>query len=239
MYKYHKNIVNPEKNRLYREEDYEKLPDATPPEIQRTNLLSVVLQLKALGIDNILRFNFPNPPPARNLLSALELLFALHAIDERGELIHPHGATMAEFALDPLYSKVLLVSGIFYNKKKPKILNNCFSKSIIGFSGEYGCSEEILSIISMLQVENVFTKPSSGQASIRARIQKRNFEVEEGDLITLLNVFTGFINNNMAKDYSHRNFINYKAMKRVVDIRHHIGKMMKKYNIPMIKTSKY
>lgn len=99
--------------RLYTEEEYEKLSQSTPPEMQRTNLTSVVLQLKALGIDNVLRFNFPTAPPAKNLLSALELLYALHAIDDNGALTEPHGATMAEFALDPLYSKMLLASGKF------------------------------------------------------------------------------------------------------------------------------
>lgn len=97
--------------RLYTENEFEKLAQSTPPEMQRTNLTSVVLQLKALGIDNVLRFNFPTPPPAKNLLSALELLYALHAIDDNGALTEPHGATMAEFALDPLYSKMLLASG--------------------------------------------------------------------------------------------------------------------------------
>lgn len=199
---------------MYREEDYDNLAITTPPEIQRTNLLSVVLQLKALGIDNVLRFNFPSPPPAKNLLSALELLYALHAIDDNGELTYLHGTTMAEFALEPLYSKILLASG------------------------EFGCSEEVLTIVSMLQVENVFTKPAGGQASIKARVQKRNFEVEEGDLITLLNVYTGFMGSHMAKDYCHRHFLNYKALKRVVEIRFHIEKMMKKYNIPMLSSSK-
>lgn len=97
--------------RLYTEKDFEKLAESTPPEMQRTNLLSVVLQLKALGIDNVLRFNFPSPPPAKNLLSSLELLYALYAIDDNGALTEPHGASMAEFALDPLYAKVLLSSG--------------------------------------------------------------------------------------------------------------------------------
>lgn len=105
--------------------------------------------------------------------------------------------------------------------------------------GEYGCSEEILTIVSMLQVENVYSKPASGQASIKARVQKRNFEVEEGDLITLLNVYTGFMSNNMSKDFCHRNFLNYKAMKRVIEIRHHIGRMLKKYNVPLLSCSMF
>ena len=63
--------------RLYTEEDFGNLPDQTPPEMRRTDLASTVLHLKALGIDNILRFNFPSPPPAKNLLAALETLYAL------------------------------------------------------------------------------------------------------------------------------------------------------------------
>lgn len=63
--------------RLYTEESYNKLPDQIPPEIQRSDLASTVLYLKALGIDNIIRFDFPSKPPPKNLLSALELLLAL------------------------------------------------------------------------------------------------------------------------------------------------------------------
>ncbi|XP_076311319.1 putative ATP-dependent RNA helicase DHX35 isoform X2 [Tachypleus tridentatus] len=63
--------------RLCTEEDYLKLPAQTCPVIQRSSLASVILQLKALGIENILRFNFPAAPPAKNVINALELLYAL------------------------------------------------------------------------------------------------------------------------------------------------------------------
>lgn len=63
--------------RFYTEDAFEKLPEQTPPELQRSDLCSSVLYLKALGIDNILRFPFPSPPPANNLLAALETLYAL------------------------------------------------------------------------------------------------------------------------------------------------------------------
>lgn len=65
-------------NRLYTEDDFEKLATFTPPEVQRSNLSPAVLQLKALGIDDVIHFDFPNPPPARHLAAALELLFALN-----------------------------------------------------------------------------------------------------------------------------------------------------------------
>lgn len=88
----------------------------------------------------------------------------------------------------------------------------------------------------MLQVENVYIKPASGQASIKARVQKRNFEVEEGDLITLLNVFNGFMSSNMGKDFCHRNFINHNVMKRVIEIRQRLKNMMKKYSVPIMSS---
>ncbi|XP_063910210.1 probable ATP-dependent RNA helicase DHX35 isoform X2 [Zophobas morio] len=196
--------------RLYPEDYLPKLADSTPPEIIRTKLTYAVLQLKALGISNILKFKFPSPPPVQNLRSALEILYALGAIDINGELTKPLGFHMAEFALDPLYSKVLLSSG------------------------DFGCSEEILTIISMLQVETVFTKPSSGSFAVKARIQKRLFEVEEGDLITYLNVFNGFISSEMSQGFCHKNFINYKSMRRVVEIRSRLEKMLKNYDVPIV-----
>lgn len=63
--------------RLYTEEAYGKLVAQIPPEMRRSDLSTTVLYLKALGIDNVLRFDFPSKPPAKNLLAALELLLAL------------------------------------------------------------------------------------------------------------------------------------------------------------------
>lgn len=86
----------------------------------------------------------------------------------------------------------------------------------------------------MLQVETIFTKPSSGNFSIKARIQKRLFEVEEGDLITYLNVYNAFVNSDMSREFCHKNFINYKSMKRVVEVRNRLEKMMVNYDIPLV-----
>lgn len=63
--------------RLYTEEDFMKLPTNSVPEIQRTSLAPVILQLKALGIDNIVRFDFMSPPPTNIMIRALEVLFLL------------------------------------------------------------------------------------------------------------------------------------------------------------------
>ncbi|XP_050312821.1 probable ATP-dependent RNA helicase DHX35 [Anthonomus grandis grandis] len=193
--------------RLYTEEWYHKMSLDTPPEMVRGNLTYAVLQLKAMGVDNVLKFKFPSSPPIENLKSALEILYALDAIDINSELTSPLGFHMAEFALDPLYSKILLSSR------------------------EFGCVDQVLTIISMLQVENIFTSPSTGNMIIKARIQKRLFEVEQGDLITYLNIFNAFIQSDMSRGYCHKNFLNYNSLKRVVEIRNNLEKTLWNYNI--------
>nr|XP_050855532.1 probable ATP-dependent RNA helicase DHX35 [Vespula vulgaris]XP_050855534.1 probable ATP-dependent RNA helicase DHX35 [Vespula vulgaris]XP_050855535.1 probable ATP-dependent RNA helicase DHX35 [Vespula vulgaris] len=194
--------------RLYTEEAYNELPEATPPEMQRSDLAPAILQLKALGIDNVLRFNFPSAPPSKNLIAGMELLYALGAIDNDGELTTPLGMTMAEMPLEPTFGKCLIVSG------------------------QMGCSEEIASIIAMLQVQNVFIRPGGGQAIAKARVAHRKFEVEEGDLLTLLNVYAAY-EKNKTPSWCQKNFLNNKALRRASEIRGQICRMLKKLDIPL------
>jgi ATP-dependent RNA helicase DHX8/PRP22 len=72
----------------------------TVPEIQRTNLASTVLILKAMGINDLINFDFMDPPPIATLVSALETLYNLESLDEEG-LLTKLGRLMAEFPLDP------------------------------------------------------------------------------------------------------------------------------------------
>ncbi|XP_014102269.2 probable ATP-dependent RNA helicase DHX35 [Bactrocera oleae] len=196
--------------RLYTEEDFEKLPDRFPPEIRRCELSAMILNLKALGISNILKFNFPSPPPAKNVLAALETLHALEAIDNDGNLTKPLGYFMAEMPLPPMLSRMLYMSG------------------------SMNCSEEILTIIAMLQVETVFAHPATGQGQIKARIAKRNFEVAEGDLITMLNVFTAFIENDQSKQFCRTYYLNYRNLNCAYELRVQLIKLAKKHlNLPV------
>jgi pre-mRNA-splicing factor ATP-dependent RNA helicase DHX16 len=85
------------------------LDQDTVPEIQRTNLGTVVLMLKSLGINDLLGFDFLDPPPGDTLVRALDLLYALGALNDRGELTKI-GRRMAEFPMDPALSKSILAS---------------------------------------------------------------------------------------------------------------------------------
>ncbi len=72
----------------------------TVPEIQRTNLANTVLLLKAMGINDLLSFDFMDPPPVQSLIAALETLYALNSLDDEG-FLSKLGRKMAEFPLEP------------------------------------------------------------------------------------------------------------------------------------------
>lgn len=86
-----------------------ELEDNSIPEIQRTNLGNVVLLLKSLGINDLLNFDFMDPPPHETLVLALEQLYAIGALNHMGELTKL-GRRMAEFPVDPMMSKMILAS---------------------------------------------------------------------------------------------------------------------------------
>lgn len=102
-----------------------------------------VLALKAMGINDLMNFDFMDPPPAPTLISALEQLYNLGALDEEG-LLTRLGRKMAEFPLDPPVCKMLIASV------------------------DLGCSEEILTIVGMLSAQNIFYRwaPTSALARL-------------------------------------------------------------------------
>ncbi|EDL96629.1 DEAH (Asp-Glu-Ala-His) box polypeptide 35 (predicted), isoform CRA_b [Rattus norvegicus] len=196
--------------RLYTEEAFEQLPQSTVPEMQRSNLAPVVLQLKALGIDSVLRFHFMSPPPAQSMVQALELLYALGGLDKDCRLTEPLGMRIAEFPLNPMFAKMLLESGNF------------------------GCSQEILSIAAMMQIQNVFVFPSN-QKSQATRVH-RKFAVEEGDHLTMLNVYEAFIKHNKSSQWCQEHFLNYKGLVRAATVRDQLKKLLVKFQVPKMSS---
>lgn len=87
---------------------HELLSNAVP-EVQRTSLANVVLLLKSLGVDNLLNFEFMDPPPQDNILNSMYQLWVLGALDNVGNLTEL-GKRMVEFPLDPSLSKMLIKS---------------------------------------------------------------------------------------------------------------------------------
>ncbi|XP_065560398.1 probable ATP-dependent RNA helicase DHX35 isoform X2 [Artemia franciscana] len=197
--------------RLYTEESFHSLLNSNPPEMQRTDISQVVLQLNALGIKNVLRFDYLSPPPSKNLASALERLHAHGAIDDSCNLTMPLGLHLAELPLDPNLGKMLISSG------------------------DFGCSEEIASIIAMLQVESVFLTPRSGDEFTRARKAQRQYKVAEGDLITSLNVLSDYEDSGESSQWCSSNFFNRRALQRAVKIKAQLIGILKKFEVPVVQ----
>lgn len=198
--------------RLYTEMAYknEMLP-TNIPEIQRTNLGNVVLQLKAMGINDLLGFDFMDPPPVATLVGAMEALNALGALDDEG-LLTRLGRKMAEFPLEPNLSKMLLLSV------------------------DLGCSDEILTITSLLSVDNPFFRPRDKQG--QADMKKAKFHQAEGDHLTLLAVYKGWEASKFSNPWCFENFIQARSMKRAQDVRKQLVTIMDRYKLDIISSGK-
>lgn len=198
--------------RLYTQQDYEKMPDATVPEIQRSNLAPIIMQLKALGIDNIVRFDFLTSPPAELIIRALELLSSLGAVDDYAKLTKPLGMRMAEIALDPMMAKVVLAAPSF------------------------GCLSEMLTIAAMVNLQGTVWVQHSGDKR-SAETNRRKFAVEEGDHLTYLNVYQAFVTKG-KKDpkWCRDNLLNYKALLRAVSIRGQLKRYLERFGIQVDET---
>ncbi|XP_049615343.1 ATP-dependent RNA helicase DHX8 [Syngnathus scovelli] len=198
--------------RLYTERAYrDEMLTTNVPEIQRTNLASTVLSLKAMGINDLLAFNFMDAPPMETLITAMEQLYALGALDDEG-LLTRLGRRMAEFPLEPMLCKMLIMSV------------------------HLGCSEEMLTIVSMLSVQNIFYRPKDKQ--IQADQRKAKFSQPEGDHLTLLAVFNSWKNNKFSNPWCFENFIQGRSLKRAQDIRKQMLSIMDRHKLDVVSCGK-
>lgn len=196
--------------RLCTKEDYESLKERSPPEILRTDLSRVVIYLKSLGIDNIPDFPFITKPNENALIRAFEVLFSLGALDENASLTLNIGQPLAEFPIDPRYAVMLLNSG----------------------SEQFNCSEEILTIVSMLSIQKIFSAKTPEQIVYT----KRRLGAKEGDHICLLNIFNRFVRVHGFQD--RRKFcndfkLNMRALQRAMQLRDQLKKLLYRYRVKL------
>uniref|UniRef100_A0A4W3GFA9 RNA helicase n=1 Tax=Callorhinchus milii TaxID=7868 RepID=A0A4W3GFA9_CALMI len=175
--------------------------------IQRTNLGNVVLLLKSLGINDLIHFDFMDPPPHETLVLALEQLYALGALNHLGELTKL-GRRMAELPVDPMLSKMILASE------------------------KYQCSEEILTIAAMLSVNNaIFYRPKD--KVVHADNARMNFFVPGGDHMVLLNVYTQWVECGYSTQWCYENFIQYRSMRRARDVREQLEGLLERIEVEL------
>lgn len=187
--------------RLFTKFSYWNEMDAnTTPEIQRTNLSSTVLLLKSLGINDLVGFDFMDAPPADTLIRSLELLYALGALNDKGELTK-RGRQMAEFPVDPMVSAAILKAD------------------------QLQCVEEVLSIVSMLgESAALFFRPK--QQKIHADSARARFTIKEGgDHLTLLNIWNQWVDADFSYVWAKENFLQQKSLSRARDVRDQLARL--------------
>jgi len=181
-----------------------------------------VLLLKSLGINDLVNFDYMDPPPMETLrlgklieenflfylffsFLAFEQLYALGALNHKVELTKL-GRRMAEFPLDPMLSKTILASET------------------------YKCSAEILTIVSMLSVNNsIFFRPKDKM--LLADTARQGFFAPGGDHLTLLNVYNQWKDTNYSTQWCFENFIQFRSMNRARQVRDQLEVLMERVEI--------
>ncbi|KAF2027667.1 P-loop containing nucleoside triphosphate hydrolase protein [Setomelanomma holmii] len=194
--------------RLYTESAFAKLEDATFPEIQRSNLAPVLLQLLNLGITYVVRFDYLSAPPSSLVTRALDLLYSLGALDVHARLTKPLGTRMAELTLEPMLSRALLSAA----------------------SPEFGCLNEMLSIAAMMTLQgNAFVSHDGGKKALDAA--RRKFAVSEGDHLSLYNVHEAFVKSGMSVQFCRENSLSHKSMVKAVSVRKQLAAYLSRFGL--------
>jgi ATP-dependent helicase HrpA len=153
--------------RLYSQEDFDARPEFTEPEILRTNLASVILQMTALGLGDIAAFPFVEPPDRRNIRDGISLLHELGALeagaDQKQRRLTPIGRRLAALPLDPRLARMVVAAD------------------------DNGCLGEVLVIASGLAIQDPRERPSDAQDAADAR--HRRFADPTSDFLGLLHLW--------------------------------------------------
>lgn len=199
--------------RLYTEKAFKsELIEQTYPEILRSNLSATVLELKKLGIEDLVHFDLMDPPAPETLMRALEELNYLACLDDEGELT-ALGRLASEFPLDPALAVMLISSPEFY------------------------CSNEILSLVALLSVPQIFVRPANARK--RADEMKDLFAHPDGDQLTMLNVYHAFKSDEAQanpKQWCHDHFLSYRALQQADNVRLQLRRIMERSEIELMST---
>ncbi|EOX3413243.1 ATP-dependent RNA helicase HrpA [Vibrio cholerae] len=153
--------------RLYSEEDFLSRPEFTDPEILRTNLASVILQMTALGLGDIEAFPFVEAPDKRNIQDGVRLLEELGAINDQikdpKKRLTESGKQLARLPIDPRLARMVLEAS------------------------KIGCLKEVMIIASALSIQDPRERPSDKQQASDEK--HRRFNHEDSDFLTLVNLW--------------------------------------------------
>ena len=180
--------------RLYTEKDYLTLDETNTPEILRCDLSQALLNMKARGVDDIVRFPFLTRPPREALEKALLQLLNIEALEESG-VISEIGLKIAKLPLTPTLGRVLLAA----SENGPE------------------CLIDVIDIISCLSVENIFLNTTSEEKKEAAETARKDLYRREGDHLTMLATVRAYAGENVdRKVWAERHLVSHRAMQSVM-----------------------
>ena len=193
--------------RLYAEDDYKNRPEFTTPEIKRTNLAAVILQMKALRLGDIDRFPFVEPPEHKYIRDGYDTLRELGAIDDEDRLTDI-GRTLARFPLDPRIGRMVLAGH------------------------EQGCVDDVLVIAAALAAQDPRERPFDQHAE--ADLAHQAFRDPESDFLSYLNLWRFFheqeekLSRSQLRKACKQNFLSYLRLREWRDVYHQIRTIARK-----------
>ena len=184
--------------RLFDEEDFSQRPEFSEPEILRTNLASVILQMTALGLGDVAAFPFLDPPDSRSVRDGFALLEELGAIEPGAERLTPIGEQLARLPIDPRLGRMVLEAS------------------------RHGCVREVTVIAAVLSIQDPRERPVEQRAA--AEESHRRFEVPGSDFLTLVKLWDYLrerqhaLSSSQFRKLCRTEFLNYLRVREWQDL---------------------
>ncbi|WP_460599345.1 ATP-dependent RNA helicase HrpA [Flexivirga lutea] len=200
--------------RLYAEEDFEARPDFTDPEILRTNLASVILQMTSLGLGDVARFPFVEPPDPRQVTDGVRLLEELGAVEQRGSQrrkLTATGRTIAALPVDPRMARMLVAAA------------------------ENGSLREVLVIVAALSIQDPRERPADAHA--QADQSHARFKHEASDFLSLLNLWYYLkeqrksLSSSAFRRMCKREYLHYLRIREWQDLHAQLKRVAKQHDL--------
>ena len=181
--------------RLFTEDSYKKdLEDFSVSDILKSDLSPIMLQLKSFGVDNLIQFDFIEPPSPETLFRALDSLVMLGVLEKEDGSLTSLGRVMSTFPLEPKYAKVLFSSA----RRK--------------------CFDAAVSVISVISSGNWRIRDRKNRV-LADSMQKQFIDKEGCDLLTVANVFAAFEESQEKQRFCKENFLNFRTLKSAENVK--------------------
>nr|VFJ46431.1 MAG: ATP-dependent helicase HrpA [Candidatus Kentron sp. DK] len=201
--------------RLYSEEDFASRPPFTEPEIRRTNLATVILRMKALGLGDIEKFPFLDKPDRRYIADGIRLLRELGVLDGE-ERLNRRGRQLARLPVDPRIGRMVLAGA------------------------EEGCLAEVLIIASALSIPDPRESSREGRDAREQALEARaGFRDGKSDFTELLRIWAYYrekrreLSANQLQKRCRKNFLSYLRMREWQELHHQLTLLAKGMDLPI------